>query len=55
MLTDEGASAPKPHEMGDIVLGFYSHESIDDGTILENVSDLDSLAVFFARWNDGGR
>ena len=55
MLTDEGASAPKPDEMGDMVLGFHSHELLDDGIIFENVSDLDSLAVFFARWNDGGR
>ena len=55
MLTDEGASAPKPDEMGDMVLGFHSHELLDDGIIFENVSDLESLAMFFARWNDGGR
>ncbi len=55
MLTDEGASAPKPNEMGDIVLGFYSHELLDDGTIFDDVSDLETLSVFFARWNNGGR
>ena len=55
MLTDEGASAPKPDEMGDMVLRFYSNESLDDGIIFENVSGLDSLAVFFARWNDANR
>jgi hypothetical protein len=55
MLTDEGASAPEPSEMGDIVLGFYSHELLDDVTIFDDVSDLETLSVFFARWNNGGR
>lgn len=54
-ITNKSENAPKPHEMGKITLTFYSHESLDVATIFDDVRDLDSLAVFLARHNQGGK
>ena len=56
MVTDEGASAPTPDELDNISLGWYPNDERHDGDIIDDVSDLETLAVWFSHIIDkGGR
>ncbi len=56
MVTDEGASAPTPDELDNISLGWYPSTPQLDGDIIDDVSDLETLAVWFSHIIDkGGR
>jgi hypothetical protein len=48
MVTDEGASAPTPDELDNISLGWYPNDERLDGDIIDDVSDLETLAVWFS-------
>lgn len=48
MVTDEGASAPTPDELDNISLGWYPSTPQLDGDIIDDVSDLETLAVWFS-------
>ena len=53
MVTDEGASAPTPDELGAIMLGWYPNDPDNDGDIIDDVGTLDSLAVWFSHYEEG--
>jgi hypothetical protein len=54
MVTDEGASAPTPDELDNISLGWYPNDERHDGDIIDDVSDLETLAVWFSHIIDKG-
>ena len=52
MVTDEGASAPTPDELGEISMGWYPSAPNRDGDNIDDVSDLESLAVWFSHYDE---
>ena len=53
MVTNECAVAPYPDELGAIMLGWYPNDPHNDGDVIDDVGDLDSLAVWFSNYEEG--